>query len=299
MVRLFKADARSYYDTLPMLAHRCGDIWRGLPTLGSLGTESCAGLVITPACDLSWQKSDTVTYLPIVPIRAYFSLDAALPLVLEKISAAISLFSGDNLPKRQKYNVYMSPSHDELDALKNGVVDFLENQPRSDKIKIAASRVLSGIEIIKKINSGNLCEIESGDISTLFGSDWQKMKDRMIRNSFSPAIHFLPSDNQEEIFSGVQSHSLVLFRYPITIPVKILNIAQEIGASDWRSQIDSMGIPRILKESLGEVPPIKVLTLKSFFLSDLLTRFSALYNRVGSPDFSDDTITAYINEVDM
>jgi hypothetical protein len=295
--RTSKTDARAYYDTLPALAHRCGDVWRGLPTFGTLGPESCTGIVVTPACDLSWRKSDTATYLPVIPLRAYFSLDAALPLVMEKLSAAATQLRSDLAPDWSS-DAYLAPSHDDLDAACKNLDSFAAAQQLGGKDTRALSQVKSGIEIIKYIKREGTYEIPVSTLECLFGSEWGKLKERMIRNNFSPATHFIPRDMQDDIFSGVKAHSLVLFRYPLTIPLRILNLAQETGQDGWQARLDSMGLPKLLRDAFAGERPIKLLSLRSTFLSDMLTRFSALYNRVGSPDFTGETVATYKAEVD-
>jgi hypothetical protein len=64
-----KIDERDYYDFLPPNVHRTGDIWKSLPTFGTLSCRSAPGIVITPSCDLANNKSETITYIPIISIN--------------------------------------------------------------------------------------------------------------------------------------------------------------------------------------------------------------------------------------
>ncbi|WP_139341804.1 hypothetical protein [Roseomonas mucosa] len=292
-----KIDARSYYDTFPNPAHRCGDIWRNLPTFGLFPVPSCSGIVITPACDLSWQKSNTMTYLPIIPMRAYFSLDAALPLVVEKVNDAIKSLLLPNIPKWET-DTYVPPQEYELEIADDELNRILLSQTAGNKIKDTTKRALAGIKIIRGIRKHSELEVEATDLFALFGSEWRKIKERIIRNNFSPGIHFLPNDTQDDPFSGVNTHSIALFRYPITVPIRILNIAQETNPRDWDKRLQELHIPPALQLSFSQTYPIKLISLRNAFLSDLLTRFSALYNRIGSPDFSNSTVATYANEVD-
>src|SRR5947208_622781 len=70
---------RDYYDLYPSLDHVPGDIWVDLPTCGVLPFQHLAGVVISPACDMANRKVETITYLPIVTVRTWFSTVAALP----------------------------------------------------------------------------------------------------------------------------------------------------------------------------------------------------------------------------
>ncbi len=297
MVVLRRVDSTTYYDTLPGLAHECGDIWRNLPAFGTLGQQSCCGIIITPACDLSWQKSDTLTYLPIIPLRSFFSMDAALPGLVEKMVAALGVVPCETTISWTG-NSYIVPHEDEITRLENDLNAFRSAQQRSAKVNSAIDRVLAGTAILRLIGSSGLHNAPSDKLSTLYGSEWGKIKEKIITNSYSPAIHFLPRDRQDPVFSAVPNHSVVLFRYPITVPVRVLSRAQESADALWPDALDLMNLAPALRIAFGDAMPVKLASLKPAFLADLLTRFSALYNRVGSPDFSTQTVETYAQEVD-
>ena len=42
---------------------------------------------------------------------------------------------------------------------------------------------------------------------------------------------------------------------------------------------------------------MKALRIRPRFLSDLLTRFTALYSRIGSPDFTEGTVDQYVDQI--
>jgi len=71
MVAGVKTTGQSYYDALASMEQQVGDIWKGLPAFGHLRKHSVTGIVITPACDLANRKVETITYLPIIPVRDY------------------------------------------------------------------------------------------------------------------------------------------------------------------------------------------------------------------------------------
>ncbi|MER8515666.1 hypothetical protein NKH47_22290 [Mesorhizobium sp. M1060] len=297
MLSTVRINAQSYYSYLPNSAHECGDIWRGLPTFGSLGCESCCGIVITPACDLSWHKSETVTYLPIVSIRSYFSLGSALPAVLEKLLGALRA-TGAEVTPIWSAETYIPPAEEDLLGADATLRMFLSEKQRSEKARGAVDRALAGLEILRVMRSNPGGEVNVDSLSKLFGSEWPKIKQRIISNSYSPSLHFIPCDEQNVTFSGVSAHSVILFRYPITLPVSVLTVAQESPAGSWPDRIRRVGFPEHLTTALSSAHPIKLLSLRPAFLSDLLTRFSSLYNRVGSPDFSPDTLRRFEIEVD-
>lgn len=298
MLRTTKIDCRSYYNTLPPLGHSCGDVWRNMPSFGILGDTTCSGLVITPACDLSWYKSDTLTYLPIISIRSFFSTDAAIPAVLEKVKQNIDIL-GYDMAARWTAKAYILPSPDEIASIRRILINNQSNSQRPTKEKQATERALAGIEILNHIAAPHPNPVPVEKLSCCFGSEWKKIKEKIITNSHSPAIHFLPCDEQDLMFSGIPEHSVALFRCPITVPVKILNYAEESSDNSWCERVQNLAIPNMMQDAFLSARPIKMSSLKPAFLSDLLTRFSALYNRIGSPDFSKETVESYSQEVDL
>lgn len=189
MAIVTRIDAKAYYNVLPSSGHQCGDIWRGLPSFGLLGDDTCAGIVITPACDLSWQKSDTLTYLPLIPIRSYFSLDAALPAVIERLEVGLKA-SGYPTAPNWSAKTYLAPTEDELGGLATGLASFSKAEQRSQKVLNAIERVQACLNLIRAINLPDIKIIDQQTLSSVFGAEWEKIKDKIIRNSYSPSLHF-------------------------------------------------------------------------------------------------------------
>lgn len=292
-----RIDAVSYYDFLPAPSHGCGDIWRGLTSFGIFGPDPIVGLLITPSCDLSWGKSETATYLPVIPLRQYFSLDAALPLVMPRLMSLIISIDAALQPGWQT-DGYFPPTEIEVEACRTRVTAYGSGRQLSQKKLQTKDAVSSGLNIVRAIAGPGMTIVEAADLQMFFGSGWEALKEKIIKNAASPALHFLPADGQDAAFGAIQEHSVALFRSPISIPVRVLTLAQEASASNWASAIDGSNLSPPLKQALHSTYPFKALSLKSDFLSDLLTRFSALYNRIGSPDFSSETVSRYSKEVD-
>lgn len=293
-----RIDALSYYNVLPASSHACGDIWRGLPSFGLAGLSSVTGLLVTPACDMSWGKSETATYLPIIPVRSYFSLDAALPLIQPRLLNLLGSLSKLAVPDWQK-DGYFAPPLAEIADCESAVSAWKSGQQLGTKEQQTKDSCLAGLKIVRAIAEPSITLIPGGTLSQFFGSQWEQTKQKIITNSFSPALHFVPSDCQAEAFSAVPEHSVILFRYPITIPVKLLIMAQESSPAIWVEAVNNSNLSDSTKAEAIKQYPIKLLSLKSAFLSDVLTRFSALYNRIGSPDFTKDTVTRFSLELDQ
>lgn len=283
---------RTYYEYLPHTEHACGDIWVGLPTLGLLPYSAVSGLVITPACDLSNRKTDTVTYLPIVPVVSYFLTGAEIPDITSKIR---NLCSGAKYSPVSQWrdDQRRPPISSELERDIENIKQRLGAPRLSVAEATALGRALGGFRALKEPHG---VDTPRG-LASLFGADWEKMLTRIVSNAYSNDLHFLPADLQDAAFSGVFKHSVVLFRYPITLPSAILDMAMSASPEIWKEMIaeHSPSIPML--GHFSSHLPFKALTLKSSFRADLLTRYVALYNRIGSPDFSHTTVARFVADI--
>jgi hypothetical protein len=135
------------------------------------------------------------------------------------------------------------------------------------------------------------------DITTLFGREWRDVCRKLLTNSYSQYIHFLPWDLQPGNVSGVLKHSVALFRYPLTLPAEILYHADEVNVVDWESELSNLMSVYPIAGSLGGLRPLKRLSIRKAYMSDLLNRYIAVYNRIGSPDLALSTITRFTSEI--
>jgi hypothetical protein len=205
-----RISSKYYYDFLPASDHQCGDIWSGIDTFGLLGSDPVSAIVVTPACDLEQKKTETVTVLPILPIRQYFSTTAALPEVRRSIEAA---FRGANLDFGFYWTGYAfrPPATTSVAATIQAIESHLQTAQRAKKEIAALERARAGLRIVTEIGKSTVSPIAATDLALAF-PDWDNRKQRLIRNAYSSDLHFLPSDEQGLSFSGVMHHSLVMFR---------------------------------------------------------------------------------------
>jgi hypothetical protein len=292
-----KPGPRHYYDFVPAATHFCGDIWKGLPSGGLLGLQPVTGIVVTPACDLSQRKAETITYLPIIPVRAYFSTLGVLPEVHNRLQGQLRA-GGLSIDMPWDDDNFIPPTAEKLNAAERAIADYLAAKQRGAKEIAALSRASSGLRIARAIADPNLSEIPSADLSSLFGNDWADLKVRIAKNSFSTNVHFLPSDEQDQAFSGVPVHSVALFRYPLTTSIEILDRAQQTTDASWQTAIDQTTRFLPAAKNFRDQRPIKALSLRPEFLHDLLSRYVAVYARLGSPDFTKDSIDRICAEMD-
>jgi hypothetical protein len=282
-------NTKDYYST-PSLKHSTGDIWRELPTFGLLKGKACSGLIITPACDLANHKVETITYLPIIGVDEYLTSRSFYQKILSKI---IGLSNGiQNSTVQDLLTKNVLPSIADI----NFVIAEYEKLAKDNKGII--NRIVIGLRLALDICNNNVRTVNKELFVQLFSEkEILGFKQDIIRNNFTNDLHFLPRDEQDPLWSSILNHSVVLFRYPITVPIELLDAANDASIISWDRKMDEiMTIFPVAKDFKGE-KPLKSSHLHNFFLSDLLTRFAGLYIRIGSPDFDVDTINQYTQQI--
>jgi hypothetical protein len=274
-----KLEPKNFYESLPSVNHRTGDIWRDLPAFGLLNRSFVDAIVITPACDLANRKCETITYLPIVPVTTYLASPAYRFECWQEAQAALSKLKA--LDKVTPPHRFELPLIEELDGILSSLTD-------TQRGTAAGQQLASYVEYVKKSSEG-----EEVSISLLAQSLSSKRLDevvsRIVTNALKSDIHFLPHDGLNAEFSAVRAHSVALFRYPTTVPIEILDSAQRSFEEAWPAVKRSL-ITRIPIANSFERWPVKMTTLKNEFVSDLLSRYVSTYIRIGSKDFSASTI---------
>jgi hypothetical protein len=287
-----KLTARDYYEFTPSLNHAPGDIWSDLSTYGMLSPTHASGLVITPACDLANRKVETVTYLPVIPVRAYVTTAAFLPELVRETNRLIAALSSYDLGTLSDDFPSIA---DRVTALEERASALGRATNCSLKDKELLERVASGSRLIALTRNPAANEAPYDELRRLFGeSVCQKLFERIVRNAYSLDVHFLPADGQRVEWSGVPVHSVVLFRQPMSAPVQLFDAAQDLQLTDWGSYVDRLSISIPAAAAFKSRRPMKRVTMRAAFASDLITRFISMFVRLGSPDFSSGTIAEYV-----
>lgn len=290
-----RISGQSYYEIMPSADIRAGDIWKGMPTFGHLRLESCSGIIITPACDLSNHKVETVTYLPIVPVANYmmgrnFAVEMARVVRAQATAAALASaeywqLRGIHLPTKEGMERTRSEA------------DLMLSSGCSDKQKLTIARVKAAIEVIQASRGLNV-DAGTRKIRLAMGDkEYEKCISDIIKNSYSTDIHFLPADGRSGDLSVMLEHSVVLFRYPMSLPVEILEAANDITISDWCTAVNTLEVEFPIVRCMRHTRPMKLGALRSRFLPDLVARFAGLHIRMGSPDFTRETIDSFVQEL--
>lgn len=284
-----KISARSYYDYFPPSSHAPGDIWMHLPTHGLLRRVRASGLVVTPSCDLFNRKVNTITYLPIISFHDWVS---SRDFLAEIVGAMLSLVdqlgplgisSGSALECEQTFSSELSKQLLDLGRrLAKGSVN--------KSLRTAAERYIAGGNHLKRVSCGeqaDVCDLET----CLTKNRWQQVRIQIVRNALRSDLYFLPADGNSDLdLSPIAKHSVALFRYPLTAPVSVLDAAQDILLTDWGEATTALAVEEPMARAFSDLKPLKCLRLQSRFLADLLTKFVAVYSRIGSPDFTRETI---------
>jgi len=291
-----RISARSYYDYFPPSPHAPGDIWMHLPTHGLLRRERASALVVTPSCDLSNRKVNTITYLPIISFLDWVS---SRDFLAEIVGAMLSLV--DQLsPLGISSTSALDCSETFSSELSQQLVDLgrrLGKEAHNKSLRAAAERYIAGGNHLKCVSQGGQADLH--DLETcLTRNRWLQVRTQIVRNAFRSDLYFLPADGNSDLsLSPIAMHSVALFRYPLTVPVSLLDAAQETTLTDWTEATSALATEEPIATALSAVRPLKCLRLQGRFLADLLTKYVSLYSRIGSPDFTRETVETLSNEL--
>jgi hypothetical protein len=286
---------RSYYDFFPPSTHAPGDIWMHLPAHGLLRRDLTTALVVTPSCDLSNRKVSTITYLPIISFPEWVSCRDFLPEVVGSMSSLVEqlgplgISSSFGLSNDEIFSAELS---EQLLILENK----LANEKIAKPVRNACERYISGGRHLKRVSCGELADVRDLEVC-LTKSRWQQLRSQVVKNALRSDLYFLPADGNDVDTSPIAKHSVALFRYPMTAPVSVLDSAQDASLSDWAAATSALATHEPMARAFSHVRPLKCLRLQDRFLSDLLTKFVALYSRLGSPDFSQESVEAISREL--
>lgn len=285
------ATVSAYYDLAPTLVHRTGDIWRAIPSHGMFRTPTIHGLVITPSCDLTNNKTNTITYLPIVPVADWvITLDLLPEFERSLLGLAEQLESEVKSPPP-----IPSDTNNLLTLSLTAELDTYELLATSKKAKDAMLRYRSCLKCIGACHASTPRDASLAEVRQAIGTkSWSDNCARLLTNSLRTDVHFLPADGQGAEWSAVPEHSVVLFRCPMTAPRKLFDLAQSIELADWESAITSLTPLFPIASAFTAFRPLKAATLRKDYLHDLLTRFGSLYLRVGSPDFTSSAVKSMV-----
>ncbi len=285
--------AKSYYESLPDSKPSCGDIWTNIPSCGLLPLDFVTAISISPACDISNFKTETLTFLPIVPVSQYFLTVGFLPIIRREVLERLKSADLD-LEMHWPETGYYRPSGHDINKEITRLNRLLSAPKKAKGWDAHVKRAIAGLSVVAGMSIA--ADVDYDDLSLLLGQKWEVTKRQLIMNSYRNDVHFFPNDEQDPGMPGVKKHSLALFRYPITVPTELLLMAQDMSNDQWVTFIrEQQEQHKFLRHFSAEMP-VKCLSLKASFLSDLLSRFTTLYARIGSPDFTSASVEKIAEE---
>jgi hypothetical protein len=270
---------RHYYDTFPAGPFQTGDIWSNIPSNGLLEASVTFGLLITPACDLQNRKSDTLAFMPIVSVREAMKSR----FMIRKFSSELKQDIDQLFP-------------DLSDVCDFGDADFLTEI--SNRLSVDSPDLRNKTKPCERLNAW-LSFLRMNEVPSDLGLPFLKPKYRddifrtIIKNSFSHDIHFFPRQRLDPI-PAFREHSVCLFRYIQTFPVEIFELANRSSETVWHKSLTATS--PFFASRFNDLP-VRVLRLKHDICVDLITRFTSLYNRIGSADFTDICIEDFLKEL--
>jgi hypothetical protein len=286
-----KATSTDYYAQDTLNEHMCGDIWWGMPTFGLLPLSTAIAIVVTPACDLDNCKTETLTYLPCVPVETYFSTSP----IARRVKGELRQLIG-----QKHLSEFIPPLLNDdtlaLTAHEAGKLDTLLARHGAALGEPRVKKIADALALLKCITEGSLPD----DIvlfKSVFGRNASKLIEDIVRNN-RPDTHFLPKDLQPVEYGVMPAHSVILFRYPVTVPMELIEGIDYNAGSAWKSAFRSRAFLTASLAMFDEKPPIKRGRVREPFMKDIITRYVASFGRLGSPDFSPQLVSDIRSEIE-
>ena len=287
-------NVRDYYDLVPPVALAAGDIWSDLPTFGLIPGGATRAIVITPACDLSNRKVATASYLPIIPLRRYFLSPSFVPTIRRETEKHLVAAGLPPLPEPS--NLFAPPDLSTIDAAQDGCNSRLRKRS-GKRQREAATRASAGLTLLHACHRPNGEDLLQVEFNTAFGTkNWHATVQQVVRNSHRLDLFFLPSDDEPNSWSAVPDPSVVLFRYPFSAPIQLLECAQDVQLANWDAVMSELR-PLLPGIDAFATRPLKRGMLRAGFLGDLLTRFVSMHVRLGTPDLSEATVCEIVRDL--
>lgn len=277
-----------FYDDWPPPDHRTGDIWHGLPTFGMLGRATASGVVVTPACDLANRKTETITYLPIVPVAEYLASPACRFECWQEIAKV--------LEKLPDFGAVFPPGR--FGLITNDELDAAIGDGKDAKGRPLSTSELERLEAYRRYLTASRQGIATfAHVKSVFKADrFDSMLARLVTNAFKPDIHFLPADGQSYGARAVPVHSVALFRFPLSVPIALLDAAQYATESQWKAGHGRSTEHADVAKHMPEWP-VKLASMKNGFLGDLISRYVGVHIRLGSDDFTEQTVKSICSDI--
>jgi hypothetical protein len=266
--------ADTYYMQLPTGGVTQGDIWSHLPA-NTGGDSRCDGVIITPRCDFAHSKSPVLNYLPIVSLEHYLIHVACLDLLEHSRNDACENAGRKAEPIEIDNLLELGVPIKEALAIAEKVRDTWDQSEEKKKGKA----YLEFVKICEKISSIDEM-LKSGpmnlnEAAKLIGfKQVERVQRDIIRNNNSDT-YFLPP-----CLPLIDKPSVVLLRHIYTCSTDLLTFNGHYGRGGNAGR--------------RERQPERLLRLRSPFIESLMSKFAALFTRVGTRDLPASSITGFM-----
>jgi len=275
----------AFYLRMPSGPPTQGDIWTGLSWWTDQGL-TCTGLIITPRCDFSHDKTPVVNYLPIVSVSEFIQSEGGFRLAHRECKKAEEAFKKTATEMRATHLVELGLSASEIEDLK-----------RLDSTTVGADKLEKQLATLREHENRKKALIDALGLKRFTKDqlkDWipekevTKLVNETVRNNVSD-VHFMPSCPPL-----LPSPSVLLLRHVLTSPISVLKAAGSCRIqADW---IAAMVSNPILGYSQDSLLPERILRVKSPFLESAMARFAALYGRIGVRDLDAEELEEFVEE---
>lgn len=281
-------DARDFYKKFPSGQHEAGDIWTNIPTSYFFGQKFERAIVITPSCDLAQSKVEVINFVPIIPVQRYVYTKSFFKEITDYISNQVNSYLQSDLISTSRFK---NIKKDDIQV----AISLIKDDKKGIELK---SKLVEYIKYIDYTEEGGIHHNSiKPDISKIITVKlYNTYLKKIASNSFKTDIHFLPYDKQILDYSAVQAHSLALFRYCFAVPIEILDLAARSSERNWQNDLAGIHI-KIPSSKEFDSYPIKLSALKDDFLSDMLSRYISMYIRLGSRDFTNESLENFVEEM--
>jgi hypothetical protein len=192
----------------------------------------------------------------------------------------------------------LPPSAADVDAAVRLLEEYVSRSKLGEKESRAAQRAKDGLDILLTIVKSASRQTALPALTRAMGErEIQSVFRRIVTNGLRSDVHFLPSDRQPKDWTALPLHAVALFRYPMTIPIDLLDVAVATSNEAWSSEMSRWLEMYPCASTLTANRPMKPLRVRTQYIADLLTRYSSLYGRLGSPDFSEIMIERFVSEI--
>lgn len=261
-----------YYLQLPTGGPTQGDVWANMPC-DSFEEKLCTGLIITPRCDFAHSKSPVINYLPIISLDKYIRTMGLYPLIEQAINETIGAI-------RDKSSTLMVDALFELDvpvdeiayAARENASSMLiqENKRHIEKAIAEFNTKYDRISLLREAMEAR--ELSDDQVKLINKKRLTAHQRDIIRNNSSDT-YFLPPCT-----SLLIEPSIVLLRHILTCPTELMdNTTHNISSAKTKLR-----------------SPQRLLRLESPFIESLMTKFAALFMRVGTRDLPDAAVSSFI-----